>query len=42
MTLITRKPTGKPPWPIMLIAGVEKSGKTYSAAQASASMTRVF
>ena len=37
MTLITRKPTGKPPWPIMLIAGVEKSGKTYSAAQASAS-----
>lgn len=37
MTLATRKPTGKPPWPIMLLAGAEKSGKSYSAAQASAS-----
>ena len=37
MTLKTRKPTGKPAWPIMLIAGAEKAGKTYSAAQASAS-----
>lgn len=33
----TRKPTGLPSWPMMLIAGVEKSGKTYAAAQASAS-----
>lgn len=37
MTLKTRQPTGKPPWPILLIAGLEKSGKSYSAAQASAS-----
>jgi hypothetical protein len=37
MTLSTRKPTGKPPWPIVLIAGCEKAGKTYSAAEASAS-----
>jgi hypothetical protein len=37
MTLQTRKPTGKPPWPITLIAGVEKAGKSYAAAQASAS-----
>jgi hypothetical protein len=37
MTITTRKPTGKPPWPITLIAGVEKAGKTYAAAQASAS-----
>ena len=27
MTLITRKPTGLPPWPILLLAGAEKSGK---------------
>lgn len=37
MTLATRKPTGKPAWPILLIAGAEKAGKTYSAAEASAS-----
>lgn len=37
MALTTRKPTGKPPWPILLLAGAEKSGKTYSAAEASAS-----
>jgi hypothetical protein len=37
MTLKTRKPTGKPPWPITLLAGVEKAGKSYAAAQASAS-----
>lgn len=37
MTLKTRKPTGKPPWPIMLLAGGEKAGKSYAAAQASAS-----
>lgn len=36
-TLTTRKPTGKPAWPILLIAGAEKAGKTYSAAEASAS-----
>ena len=37
MTIQTRKPTGKPPWPIMLIAGGEKAGKSYAAAEASAS-----
>lgn len=35
--LKTRKPTGKPPWPILLLAGAEKAGKTYSAAEASGS-----
>jgi AAA domain len=35
--LKTRKPTGKPSWPITLLAGGEKAGKTYSAAEASAS-----
>ncbi len=35
--LKTRKPTGKPPWPITLIAGAEKSGKSYAAAEASSS-----
>lgn len=33
----TRKPSGKPPWPIMLIAGAEKAGKSYACAAASAS-----
>lgn len=37
MTLKTRKPTGKPPWPFLLIAGAEKAGKTYAAAAASSS-----
>ena len=37
MTLKTRKPTGKPAWPIVLLAGREKAGKTYAAAQASSS-----
>jgi hypothetical protein len=37
MTIKTRKPTGKAPWPMLLIAGVEKSGKSYSCAQFSAS-----
>lgn len=37
MSLTTRKPTGKPPWPVALIAGVEKAGKSYAAAEASAS-----
>lgn len=35
--LQTRKPSGMPPWPILLLAGVEKAGKTYAAAEASAS-----
>ncbi|WP_413354060.1 AAA family ATPase [Microbacterium sp. 1P06AB] len=33
----TRKPTGKPPWPILLLAGREKAGKTWAALTASAS-----
>lgn len=33
----TRKPTGKAPWPMLLLAGVEKSGKSYAAAAFSAS-----
>lgn len=37
MSLQTRQPTGKPPWPIVLIAGAEKAGKSYSCAQASGS-----
>jgi hypothetical protein len=37
MTLATRQPTGRPSWPILLLTGVEKAGKTYLAAQASAS-----
>lgn len=35
--LVTRKPTGRPSWPILLIAGAEKTGKSYSCAEASAS-----
>lgn len=37
MTLKTRRPTGKPGWPIILLAGIEKAGKTYAAAVATAS-----
>jgi hypothetical protein len=37
MALKTRKPTGKAPWPFLLIAGAEKAGKSYAAAQASSS-----
>jgi hypothetical protein len=37
MTLTTRKPTGKPPWPILLLAGREKAGKSWAAITASAS-----
>lgn len=37
MTLKTRQPTGRPPWPILLLAGGEKCGKSYSAAALSAS-----
>ncbi len=33
----TRRLTGLPSWPILLIAGVPKAGKTWSAAEASAS-----
>lgn len=33
----TREPTGKPPWPITLLAGAEKSGKSWAAAEASGS-----
>lgn len=35
--LKTRKPTGKPSWPILLMAGGEKCGKSYAAAALSAS-----
>lgn len=37
MTLQTRTPTGRPSWPMLLLAGVEKSGKSYLAAQATKS-----
>jgi len=37
MTTTFREPTGKPTWPILLIAGGEKAGKSYASAQASAS-----
>lgn len=33
----TREPTGLAPWPIILIAGAEKAGKSYDCATASAS-----
>jgi hypothetical protein len=33
----TRKPTGVPPWPLVLIEGPEKSGKSYAAAEFTAS-----
>ena len=35
--LKTRKPTGKPPWPMLLIAGAEKAGKSWACAEASSS-----
>lgn len=37
MTIVTRKPSGKPSWPALLIAGQEKTGKSWACAQASAS-----
>src|SRR3954471_14551211 len=37
MALQTRKPTCLPSWPITLLSGLHKTGKTYTAAQASAS-----
>jgi len=33
----TRRPTGKPSWPILLVAGREKAGKSWSCAEASGS-----
>jgi AAA domain len=36
-TLQTRKPTGAVPWPLILIEGPEKSGKSWAAAVLSAS-----
>jgi len=37
VTIKTRKPTGKASWPMILLAGVEKSGKTYACAAFSKS-----
>lgn len=37
MSIATRKPTGKPSWPLLLAAGGEGAGKSFLAAQASAS-----
>lgn len=37
MTLRTRQPTGRPSWPIGLIAGRQKAGKSWQCALASAS-----
>ncbi|MEV7006819.1 AAA family ATPase [Streptosporangium sp. NPDC051022] len=33
----TRQPTGRAPWPLILVEGAEKSGKSWAAAQLSAS-----
>ncbi|WHT20975.1 AAA family ATPase [Crossiella sp. CA-258035] len=37
MTLKTRKPTGQVPWPLILVEGPEKSGKSWACAELSAS-----
>lgn len=37
MTLKVRKPTGAVPWPVVLIEGPEKSGKSWAIAELSAS-----
>lgn len=37
MTLTRRKPSGKPSWPIVLLAGCEGAGKSWAAAQATGS-----
>lgn len=37
MALRTRKPTGAVPWPLILVEGGEKSGKSWAAAELSAS-----
>ncbi|MFE5777116.1 AAA family ATPase [Brachybacterium sp. NPDC056505] len=33
----TRKPTGRAPWPMLLLAGAEKAGKSWAAAEATGS-----
>jgi hypothetical protein len=35
--LRTRRPTGKPPWPMIVVAGGEKTGKSWCGAEFSAS-----
>ena len=37
MAIATRRPSGKPSWPIILLAGREGAGKSWAAASASAS-----
>lgn len=37
MTLRTRRPTGRVPWPLILIEGGEKAGKSWACAELSAS-----
>lgn len=37
MTLRTRKPSGRVPWPLILVEGAEKAGKSWAAAELSAS-----
>lgn len=37
MTLRTRRPTGLPSWPLMLINGMPKAGKSYAAVEATTS-----
>lgn len=37
MSIATRRPSGKPSWPILLLAGREGAGKSWAAASASAS-----
>lgn len=37
MTLNTRQPTGRVPWPLILIEGGEKAGKSWACAELSAS-----
>lgn len=37
MVLQTRKPTGLPSWPLVLLGGREKAGKTWAAIEASSS-----
>ena len=37
MTLKTRQPSGRVPWPFILVEGPEKSGKSWAAAELSAS-----
>lgn len=36
-TFTTRRPTGRPSWPILLLAGAEKAGKSWACAEASGS-----